>query len=241
MANIKFGNGWADARGKVGGAVYSRNRSGAYVRTYVKPTNPRTPAQVTARNRFSFVSSSYRELTDQERAAWAYAASQVTVSNKVGDQIHLTASQYFAKQNMQIFSGGGTTIVTQPSQLVPIVGFVQLNAVATVTAGVVTGIALSGVLVDGTEVVPSNYDMQIYATPSLSQGISRPQPSQYSSIATVLASASTENIAILADYTDVFPLPLEGANVWLRANLFSIDTGQSSQPLEVKVTFVTAP
>lgn len=45
MAKIKFGMMMTDARGKLGGQVFSKNRSGSYVRTKVTPVNPQTTTQ----------------------------------------------------------------------------------------------------------------------------------------------------------------------------------------------------
>ena len=240
MANIKFGNGWADARGKVGGVIYSKNKGGSYARNYTKPTNPRTPAQVAQRNRFSFVSTNWRLLTEQERNAWNYSASQVTFSNKVGERIHLTGAQYFGKQNLNIFSAGGTTIVTSPSELVDIIGVVSGSVVATVTAGAVSAIALSAVLVDGTTVVPSGSTAEIYATPALSQGVTRPQEDAYSYIFGVDEGDPLTAVAVLGEYTGTYPPPADGANVWFKVRILNQVTGQASQEYEMKMTYVTA-
>lgn len=241
MANIKFGNGWADARGKVGGVIYSKNKGGSYAKNYTKPANPRTPAQVAQRNRFSFVSTNWRELDNEERNAWNYAASQTTVSNKIGEKIHLTGAQYFGKQNLAIFSAGGTSIVKTPSQLVDIIGAVALEVVANVVAGVVTDLKVSAVLVDGTKVVPANHRAQIMATPELSNGITRPQPSSYRYLVGLPPAASLTDSDITVAYTNNFPMPTPGANVWVKVNMVNDLTGQKSQELEVKVVYVTTP
>lgn len=240
MANIKFGNGWADARGKVGGVIYSKNKGGSYARNYTKPTNPRTPSQVRQRNRFSYVSSNWRLLTEQDRNAWNYAASQVPVSNKVGEKIHLTGAQYFNRQNLNIFAGGGTTIVESPSQLVDIVGLVSMEVVATVTAGVVSAVAINAIKVDGTTALVDEQHMIVFATPVLSNGVTRPQPSQYREIMELSAPSPITGIIALPDYLSNFPLFSEGNNVWFKARIYNSETGQTSQDLEAKVTYVTA-
>lgn len=56
--------------GKVGGQVYSRNKAGFYVRQWVKPINPRTVAQITARTSFGNVSNRYHMLTNTQKANW---------------------------------------------------------------------------------------------------------------------------------------------------------------------------
>jgi hypothetical protein len=52
MAKINFGQTVNDARGKLGGTVFSKNKSGAYTRRKVTPANPRTVAQSRVRNFF---------------------------------------------------------------------------------------------------------------------------------------------------------------------------------------------
>jgi hypothetical protein len=55
MAKIKFGMMMTDARGKLGGHVFSKNRSGAYVRTKVTPVNGQTTAQTGVRAIFGAI------------------------------------------------------------------------------------------------------------------------------------------------------------------------------------------
>lgn len=61
--------------GKLAGAVLVRLPDGqAYLREHVLPRNPRTPAQIEARNRYGRAMQAYRDLGAAEMAAWqAYA------------------------------------------------------------------------------------------------------------------------------------------------------------------------
>ena len=70
MAKIKFGMMMTDARGKLGGQVFSKNRSGAYVRTKVTPVNPRTAAQPLSRSILGTLSASWSGLTEVQRRSW---------------------------------------------------------------------------------------------------------------------------------------------------------------------------
>ncbi|AXF52792.1 MAG: hypothetical protein [Circular genetic element sp.] len=237
MANIKFGNGWADARGKVGGVIYSKNKGGSYARNYTKPTNPRTPAQVAQRNRFSYVSTNWRLLTDPEREAWNYASSQIPVSNKVGEKIHLTGAQYFNRQNLQILAGGGTTLVTTPSQLVDIIGVVSASLDAGVTANAVVSLDLSAILVDGTNVVPTGHACYVYATPMLSAGVTRPQPSAYRLLTYIPASTSLVDFDLKTAYDGTFGAILPDSNVWVSVEVVNSTTGQRSQRFEAKAVY----
>lgn len=60
----------AELRGKLGGTVYARNGAGAYVRSYVTPVDPKTAAQVGARNSFAGASGTYHALSSPVKALW---------------------------------------------------------------------------------------------------------------------------------------------------------------------------
>lgn len=76
MALIK-GSLIGELSGKLGGQVFSRNRSGAYIRQYVIPVNPNTVAQQAARSRFSSAAGGYHTLTDTQKAHWQEFANTV--------------------------------------------------------------------------------------------------------------------------------------------------------------------
>lgn len=59
-----------DLSGKLGGSVFSRNKAGAYARSWVKPTNANSEAQVRARASFATSISAWHALTDLEKAQW---------------------------------------------------------------------------------------------------------------------------------------------------------------------------
>lgn len=62
--------------GKLGGMVFANNFAGPYVRSYVKPVDPRSAAQVAVRGQFASAAGSYHALTDPQKGAWkAYATN----------------------------------------------------------------------------------------------------------------------------------------------------------------------
>lgn len=70
MARIIGGSMIGELSGKLGGNVFARNKSGAYIRQYVIPVNPNTEAQIAARTSFGTVSSSYHALNSVEKNQW---------------------------------------------------------------------------------------------------------------------------------------------------------------------------
>lgn len=85
MAKIKFGMMMTDARGKLGGQVFSKNRSGAYVRTKVTPVNPQTEYQQQNRALLGSISSSWSGLSESQRNAWNGVVTDWQKTNVFGD------------------------------------------------------------------------------------------------------------------------------------------------------------
>lgn len=67
---LVLGNPNGQFRGKLGGQVFSANKAGAIVRSYVKPTSPNTAAQLRARSAFGSAVSGFSTLTSAQRAHW---------------------------------------------------------------------------------------------------------------------------------------------------------------------------
>lgn len=98
MALIKFGVGISDARGSVGGTVFSRNKSGAYMRNRTVPTDPGTTPQTKIRACMGQVRNAwFHVLTDAQRAAWAVYATNTPLTNRLGDSFNATGWNMFAR------------------------------------------------------------------------------------------------------------------------------------------------
>lgn len=100
MAQIKFGLVVTDARGKAGGVVFSKGRSGAILRVKTSIVNKVSPFQAALRNqtnilmkRFSFV------LSDAQRQQWAAFASDVKSADVFGDVRSITPINLYVKCN----------------------------------------------------------------------------------------------------------------------------------------------
>lgn len=99
MAKIKFGMMMTDARGKLGGQVFTKSREGATVRTKVTPVNRRSPAQMAVRSALGALSRAWSYDPAVDREAWASAAESVTRNNIFGDSYSLTGKSYFQSAN----------------------------------------------------------------------------------------------------------------------------------------------
>jgi len=75
----------AALRGRVGEVVYSQTKNGVVMRSYTRPRNPRTPAQMAARRRFYMANLAFGALSDAQRQAWtAYAGAQIRQDPQTG-------------------------------------------------------------------------------------------------------------------------------------------------------------
>jgi hypothetical protein len=85
--------------GKVGTTVNVATRYGQIQRQYVKPRDPKTPAQMSIRSNLARVSARWRVLTEEQRGAWTLAAEDVHSRPRLGKSARLTGCQLFIKIN----------------------------------------------------------------------------------------------------------------------------------------------
>lgn len=104
-----------EVRGSIGGATFSRNRSGAYIRKRATPINPNTERQADARNRMTDLSIRWTlTLTQAQRDAWDEYAANVPSSNKLGDAINLTGQNWYVASNALRLQAGLARVDAAP-------------------------------------------------------------------------------------------------------------------------------
>ena len=126
MARIKFGMMMTDARGKLGGHVFTKAKSGATIRTKVTPLNPKTSAQSEARSALGANSQAWRILSETQRLAWNSAAQEVSKTNAFGDTYFPSGKNYFTAVNNNIRNVGGEVLVSPPA-LVEVPGLTSVE------------------------------------------------------------------------------------------------------------------
>lgn len=99
---IKWGLMVTEGRGKLGGHVASKNRSGAYFRTKTSPVNPNTVAQSAVRQELAIVSKAWDSLTEEQRNTWNEAAGtgEWNRNDVFGDSRKPTGKNLFASINL---------------------------------------------------------------------------------------------------------------------------------------------
>lgn len=127
MALIKFGMMMTDARGKLGGQVFTKTRSGATVRTKVTPVNNKTIAQGAVRNRLAGFSRGWSELTEAQRASWIGAVDSFKRTNVFGDLYAPSGRSLYISINSNIANVGGVALSTAPAST-EVTGLVEFNS-----------------------------------------------------------------------------------------------------------------
>lgn len=225
MKVIWSGIGITDGRGKIGGQVLSRNRAGAFARTYVVGTNPSTAAQVAVRARYSQALGDWATLTTAQQDAWisAAASGDWDVYDSLGQRVSLSGQQVFVQVNLAVDASlqPVTTVPALPS-LTPLnIDDYEVRA----TAGV-----LSHVLINHTEtVIPTGTECIFWLTAGMSPGVRSPRQSAFKQLvrmskATFDAAAGQLNLYV--QYESRFALPLEGQRVYLSSEICDTASGR---------------
>lgn len=242
MASIKLSAIVSAARGKVGGNVFSANKAGAFVRSYVKPTNRNTIAQQYVRGLFGALSSSWRNLTDSQRTQWNNMAVHYPYMNRLGDMSTYTGQQLFNKLQGNIsacisapnISGTAPSYLTVPAT--PQEFYPLINDVNNID-NTAQQINLNNLLIDGNQFVPDGYGVIIEATAPLSAGISSPQKGLFKSIGYIDQNGDLSDSALwentYANYVAIFGRPSAGDRAYIQVKQISLISGEATTPQRI--------
>lgn len=225
---IKFsGIAIVDARGKVGGSVISKSRSGAYVRNKVTPVNRRTAFQSSVRAVLAFFASGFRALTAIQIKAWNEAAnSGFTTTNIFGDTIKKSGLQLYVALNQVLDIIGGTALTTPPTAG-SVLGAVELSPSSDVSS---TNMFANGTGIDSTTVVPTGMSWIISATPPVSRGVSFVK-SQFRVLTVLAAAADSSTTNLWTLYSARFGTPVAGQKIFIQIQGANFTTGQAAPPV----------
>jgi len=104
----------SDARNKLGGDVFARNRAGLYVRVKVKPKNPKTSIQQSNRADFSSFTKGWRSLSAAQIAGWNALASTSTLTDTLGNKYQPSGLQLYISCNRNLNLIGAAAIADAP-------------------------------------------------------------------------------------------------------------------------------
>lgn len=149
-----------DARGKLGGQVFSKNRAGSYVRTKVTPVNPQTSFQQASRFLLGSLSQQWSGLTRTQVQAWNDAVSDWARTDIFGDLRNPTGKNLYTEVNKNRIQAGYALTTTPPRKMeMPVV---VLNSIDVDSTSGDVGVNITGNAV--------GFKLQIRATPEVSNG-----------------------------------------------------------------------
>lgn len=223
MAKVKFGMMMTDARGKLGGQVFSKNRSGSYVRTKVTPVNPQTSFQQASRFLLGSLSQQWSGLTRTQIQAWNDAVSDWARTDIFGDLRNPTGKNLFTEVNKNLIQAGYTFTATPKAKE-------EMPTVVLSATSYSVGAPKLEITVAGNKI---GLKLQFRATPILSNGTTFVKD-KLRVIGYVTGSSAT-TIDLTPEYESRFaPADAVSNNIWLEMRIV-LPSGQVSPPQLVKV------
>lgn len=220
MALIKFGMMMTDARGKLGGQVFTKARNGSTVRTKVTPSNPRSAAQQKARGLLASLSRQWSNLTEAQRLAWNNAVGSYPKTNIFGDNYLTTGKSLFIGVNTNISNVGGINVLVPPT-LVEMPNPINIICDLDATAAQLT-------VIPDDAITGANNFYYLEATAPSSPGISNFSGAYRFYAYEVAASSDPDQNFI--EYSNKFGTPVVGKKVGFRVRIINKVTGQVTIP-----------
>jgi hypothetical protein len=163
MAKVKFGAVVTDMRNKVGSQVFSKNRYGAYTRSFKAHLTSATPAQAVTKARLVNFSQAWRGLTEAQRLAWNNAVQSFLSTDVFGSKQRPSGFDLYVKLNCNLDQIG-----VAPLLYPPIPGSTQTPDLFTIN--LLT--AVNTLIVDSSpSAVPAGFEYVLMASKPLSPGI----------------------------------------------------------------------
>lgn len=219
MAKIKFGMFMTDARGKVGGQVFSKNRSGAYVKNKSTPTNGQTLRQTFIRQLLGAISQAWSALSISNRASFNNAVESWSKTDIFGDARNPTGKNLFTALNLNLVNSGQAQIISAPEKVeMPV-----LSVTSVTNSGTMLTVVADDDLTEGQVIV--------MATAPQTQGTSYFK-GKFRQIG-VIAGTAIDAANITSLYVAKFGSFASGDNIAFEFRVI-LDNGQAGVPVIVK-------
>lgn len=116
MAIIALAAPVSGIRGKVGGNVYSANKSGPYLKSWGRGSNPRTQSQTNHRSDLIQFAQAWSAITPAQRTAWdVYAALPAQdKTNSLGETYSASGFNWFIELNLNRRANGQGQLSAAP-------------------------------------------------------------------------------------------------------------------------------
>lgn len=219
MSKIKWGAIVVDGRGKLGGHVFTKTKSGATMRTKVTPVNPQTAAQASARSRLGGNSQAWSALSEAQRESWQTRARETSKTNVFGDQYFPSGKNLFTSLNNNLLLIGEQSIVVAPA-MAPMPFIVGL------TLGIVASPTAINIEFEYSGDVDDHY-IVYEATNGFSKGRYN-FDGTYRNIGSAQVATPFTSAKLVAEYTAKFGAIVSGTKVSFRCYFVHALTGQAS-------------
>ena len=229
MSKIKWGAIVVDGRGKLGGHVFTKTKSGATMRTKVTPVNPKTSAQAAARSRLGGNSQAWAVLSEAQRRGWNTLASETSKTNIFGDQYFPSGKNLFTSVNNNLIMTGNPSVSNTPT-----FGELPFIVDMKVTVNAFTNTILLDISLDGSAL---DMALVIEATQPSSPGKFN-FDGAYRQIDVAYNGAPPTAPDLWTAYVAKFGFPAMGRKVSFRAYYISTSAGNASPRFSVS-TIVT--
>lgn len=217
-----------DGRGKAGGTVFSKGRSGAIARNKVTPVNRRTSFQMSIRSVLTFFSQAFRALSTDQINAWNNAATNgYSTTNIFGDIIKKSGLGLYCALNINLRTIG-LPAISNPPVSSGVGNMVSIDPTADVSS---TELFLNGLNFTGGSTVDANTTLVILACSPVSAGISFIS-SQMRIIGTIDTPDDTATTNLWTMYSDRFGAPAAGQKIFIGCTAVNKTTGQAGVPLK---------
>lgn len=119
MAIITLASPISGIRGKVGGNIFSANKSGPYLKAWGRGSNPNTERQTIHRTKLVAFSQNWQALTSGQRTGWrTYAALPAQdKTNSLGETFSASGFNWYVAINLNLLSVGDA-----PRDIAPTLG-----------------------------------------------------------------------------------------------------------------------
>lgn len=230
---VKWGALMVDGRGKIGGHVASKNRSGAYLRTKVTPVNTFTERRQFVRAIFGQVSRQWGGLDRTQQQSFNERVSDYMRSDIFGDSREMTGKNLHQALNSNLINVGLPVLETLGAKA----RLGQIHELTTTLAVSPTALVVS---FDAVGLFEPTGGLIVRACQGYTNAL-KPAKNQFKQLFSApIADPSDNSInALFQDaYTSVFGLPSAGEKIDIEFVLVST-TGEASVPF-VTTAIVTA-
>lgn len=203
-------------KGKLGGGIFQYNAGGNIVRTRTSHQNQKFPRWQLRKTQMTYLSQSWRALSDANRTAWEAMTVSYPTVDKWGNPRDPSGFELYIRLNY-VLQAGGFTLLTVP--IAPIA---------------LTAVNMTAPTFGGGATISANWDVEfdtderliIFAAPPCSPGVSHTSRAYRALFVMANDASKTKNINTL--YVAQFGAIPVGSRVFVKGKLFNKDTGQEA-------------